>query len=151
MLEGPWEGIDSGGHGRIIMEFDGAIFQAETSRVCRIDRPRWWIVGSAGGFVKFGVDPQEDALRQGDIDRADEPESHHGILRVSDASGGVAESRMPSVRAHWDSYYANIAGHLLRHEPLSVTAEEARQVVRVIEAAVRSSHDHAVIEGSWGC
>ncbi len=151
VLEGPWEGIDSGGHGRIIMEFDGAIFQAETSRVCRIDRPRWWIVGSAGGFVKYGVDPQEDALRQGDIDHAREPESHHGILRIADASGVVAESRMPSLRAHWDSYYANIAGHLLHHEPLSVKAEEAREVVRVLEAAVRSSRDHVVIEGPWGC
>ena len=58
---------------------------------------------------------------------------------------------MPSLRAHWDSYYANIAGHLLHYEPLAVTAEEAREVVRVLEAAVRSSRDHAVIEGPWGC
>ena len=70
VLESPWEGVDSGGHGRIVMEFDQAIFQAETSRICRIDRPRWWIVGTEGGFVKSGIDPQEDALRAGDIDRA---------------------------------------------------------------------------------
>ena len=36
------------------MEFDQTIFQAETSRICRIDRPRWWIVGTEGGFVKTG-------------------------------------------------------------------------------------------------
>ena len=58
----PWEGVDSGGHGRLILEFDDVLFQIETSRVCRIDRPRWWIVGSDGGFVKYGVDPQEEAF-----------------------------------------------------------------------------------------
>ena len=37
--------------------------------------------GSEGGFVKFGVDPQEDALRAGDIDAAAEPAQLEGILR----------------------------------------------------------------------
>jgi scyllo-inositol 2-dehydrogenase (NADP+) len=150
VLESPWEGIDSGGHGRIVMEFDGTIFQAETSRVCRIDRPRWWIVGTDGGFVKSGIDPQEDALRAGDIDRAREPESDEGILCTAEETGKVIESRIPSIRAHWDGYYANIAGHLVHGEPLAVTAEQAREVVRVLEAAVRSSRDHEVVEGPWG-
>ncbi|MFO0891240.1 MAG: Gfo/Idh/MocA family oxidoreductase [Isosphaeraceae bacterium] len=150
VLDAPWQGVDSGGHGRIVLEFDGTIFQAETSRVCRIDRPRWWIVGSNGGLVKFGIDPQEEALRAGDIDRATEPESHQAILRTADPSGEVVESRIPSVRTHWDGYYASIAGHLLRGEPLAVTAEQAREVVRVLEAAVRSSRDHAMVAGPWG-
>jgi scyllo-inositol 2-dehydrogenase (NADP+) len=150
ILDSPWEGIDNGGHGRIVMEFDGAIFQAETSRVCRIDRPRWWIVGTDGGFVKYGVDPQEDALRAGDIDRASEPEAHQGILGRSLGAGEVVESRVPSIRAHWDSYYANIAAHLVHHEPLAVTAEQAREVVRVLEAATRSSREHVLVEGPWG-
>ena len=78
LIPGPWEGVDSGGHGRIVLEFDDVLFQVETSRICRIDRPRWWIVGTDGGFVKFGVDPQEDALRAGDIDAAAEPPQHRG-------------------------------------------------------------------------
>jgi scyllo-inositol 2-dehydrogenase (NADP+) len=150
VLESPWQGIDSGGHGRIILEFDRALFQAETSRVCRIDRPRWWIVGTNGGFVKYGIDPQEDALRGGAIDKASEPEGHQGILRVASDSGAIVESRIPSLRAHWDRYYSNIANHLLHNEPLAVTAEQAREVVRVLEAAVRSSRDHVFIEGPWG-
>ncbi|MGC8643144.1 MAG: Gfo/Idh/MocA family oxidoreductase [Isosphaeraceae bacterium] len=150
VLDAPWEGVDSGGHGRIVMEFNKTIFQAETSRICRIGRPRWWIVGSAGGFVKTGIDPQEDALRAGDIDRARELEADQGVLRTATADGEVAESRVPSIHAHWDSYYANIAGHLARGEPLAVTAEQAREVVKVLEAAVRSSRGHAVVEGPWG-
>jgi scyllo-inositol 2-dehydrogenase (NADP+) len=150
VLEGPWEGVDSGGHGRIVMEFDRTLFQAETSRVCRIDRPRWWIVGTEGGFVKSGIDPQEEALRAGDIDGAREPEAHQGILRTAVDSGEIAETRLPSIRTHWDGYYANVARHLTEGEPLAVTAEQAREVVRVLEAAVRSSQTHAMVEGPWG-
>src|SRR5262249_52825625 len=124
--------------------------QVETSRICRLDRPRWWVVGTEGGFVKYGIDPQEVALRAGDIDGAAEPPQHEGILRRSGDSGQVVESRVPTVRAHWDEYYRNIAEHLGGHAELAVTAEDAREVVRVLEAAARSSREHSVIEGLWG-
>ncbi|MDG3003053.1 Gfo/Idh/MocA family oxidoreductase [Paludisphaera mucosa] len=156
LFESPWDGVDIGGHGRIILEFDGAIFQAETSRICRIDRPRWWVVGTEGGYVKFGVDPQEDALRGGDIDRADESESQQGLLSTAaDPDPATRDPktirrRLPSVRSHWDGFYANIAAHLTRDEPLAVTAEQGREVVRVLEAALESSRERTSVEGPWG-
>lgn len=156
LWESPWESVNIGGHGRILMEFDQTIFQAETSRICRIDRPRWWVVGSRGGFVKFGVDPQEEALRAGDIDRATEDEAHQGILSTAvdpdpaTTNPATQQRRVPSIRAHWDAYYANIAAHLLRGEPLAVTAEQGREVVRVLEAAIESAHEHKTVEGPWG-
>ena len=150
LMAGPWEGTDTGGHGRIVMEFDRTLFQVECSRICRLDRPRWWIVGDAGGFAKYGIDPQEDALRAGDIDAAIEPPQHQGVLRTADATGQVAEERVETVRDHWDGYYRNIAEHLEGRAPLAVTAEQARVVVRVLEAAVRASAEHRVVEGPWG-
>jgi scyllo-inositol 2-dehydrogenase (NADP+) len=146
----PWPGVDSGGHGRIVLEFDGVLFQAEMSRVCRLDRPRWWIVGASGGFSKYGVDPQEDALRAGDIDRAAETPAQRGLLRREKDTGTVVEETVETVRGHWDAYYADIADHLTGGTPLAVTAEQAREVVRILDAAVRSSAEHAVIEGPWG-
>ncbi len=147
----PWPGVDSGGHGRIVLEFDEVLFQVESSRICRLDRPRWWIVGTGGGFVKYGIDPQEDALRGGDIDRASEPPGHRGTLRREGPdAGSVVEAAVETVRGHWDAYYANIAAHLQRREPLAVTAEEAREVVRVLDAATHSSRVHRPVEGAWG-
>jgi scyllo-inositol 2-dehydrogenase (NADP+) len=145
LLPAPWEGVDSGGHGRLILEFDGAIVQAETSRVCRLDRPRWWVVGTGGGLVQYGVDPQEDALRAGDLGLASQPDSHRAILR-REVDGQVVEEVVPTVRGCWDSYYANIADHLLRGAPLAVTAEDGRAVVALLEAAERSAREHALIE-----
>lgn len=146
----PWPGVDSGGHGRISMEFDGALVHVETSRISRFDRPRWWVLGTDGAFVKWGIDPQEDALRAGDIDRADEPAAHQGVLRRGSSANDLRETPVPTVRGHWDSFYANIAAHLESRAPLAVTAEQARDVVAVLDAAARAAAEHAVVEGPWG-
>ena len=146
----PWEGVDGGGHGRIVLEFDGVLFQTETSRVCRLDRPRWWVVGTEGGLAKFGVDPQEEALRAGDLDGAEEAPGNQAVLRVADAQGTVVEEIVEPTRGSWDSYYANIADHLRGLAALEVSAEQAREVVRVLDAATRASAEHSLVEGPWG-
>jgi scyllo-inositol 2-dehydrogenase (NADP+) len=146
----PWEGVDTGGHGRLVLEFDDVLFQAETSRVSMLDRPRWWVIGTEGGFEKHGVDPQEDALRSGDIDRAQELPAHVARVRRRDTSGQVVTSPLETVRGHWDSYYANVAEHLEGRAPLAVTAEEGREVVRVLDAASRSVAERATVAGRWG-
>jgi len=146
----PWPGVETGGHGRIVLEFDGVLFQVETSRVCRLDRPRWWVVGTEGGLVRYGLDPQEEALRAGDIGRATEPPGHRTVLRRASEANGTVETELEPVRGSWDAYYANVAEHLLGRAPLAVTAEQAREVVRVLDAAGRASDSHAVVEGPWG-
>lgn len=142
----PWPEVDNGGHGRIVMEFDGCLFHVETSRVCGLDRPRWWVLGTEAGFIKQGVDPQEDALRAGDIDRAEEPPGHRLLLRDSQGSSVTVET----IKGSWDGFYANVADHLAGREPLAVTAEQAREVVRVLDAAVSSADQRAVVTGPWG-
>ena len=88
LIEAPWEGVDSGGHGRIVLEFDGVLFQVESSRICKLDRPRWWIIGTQCGFRQTRHrSPGRIALRAGDIDAASEPLEHQGVLRGSLADG----------------------------------------------------------------
>jgi scyllo-inositol 2-dehydrogenase (NADP+) len=149
LVESPWPEVDTGGHGRIVLEFDGVLFHAETSRVCRIDRPRWTILGTAGSLVKYGVDPQEEALRAGNLDAAAEPACHRALVR-KEVDGRIIETTLDTIRGHWDAYYANIADHLLGRAPLAITAEQAREVVRVLEAAERSAREHVMVEGPWG-
>ncbi len=54
----PWEGVDSGGHGRIVMEFDDAFFQVETSRISASNGPAGGSSGSDGAFVKSASIPR---------------------------------------------------------------------------------------------
>ncbi len=145
----PWPGVDSGGHGKIVMEFGHVLFEIETSRVCRLEMPRWSILGTDGSFVKYGVDPQEDALRAGNLDAATEASGHVGTL-VVERDGNRAEKAVPTIHASWDAYYANIVDHLERGAPLAVTAEHGREVVRLLEAARISSETHQAVKGPWG-
>jgi scyllo-inositol 2-dehydrogenase (NADP+) len=145
----PWEDVDTGGHGRIVLEFEDVVFQVESSRICTLDRPRWWIIGTNGGFRKYGIDPQEAALRAGDIDRAAEPPEHEAVVRSPAADGQIMETSFATVRDHWDRYYENIADHLTGQADLTVTAEQAREVVRVLEAASESAKTHAPVTGPW--
>jgi scyllo-inositol 2-dehydrogenase (NADP+) len=148
LIPAPWEDVDTGGHGRMVLEFDDVLFQIESSRICRIDRPRWWIMGTVGGFVKYGIDPQEDALRAGDIDQAVELPQHQAMVRRDGSNGQTIESQFPTVHGHWDSYYRNIAEYLEGNAPLAVTAEQGREVVRLLEAASLSVGTHALARSS---
>lgn len=145
----PWPEVDTGGHGRILLDFDEVRVLAETSRFCTLERPRWWIVGTRGGLVKHGIDPQETALRAGDLGTADEPPEHVARLRLP-CDGGIVEERVETIRGSWDEYYANIAAHLLDGADLAVKTEEAREVVRVLEAADRSARENRWVEGPFG-
>lgn len=148
LVPAPWDGVTSGGHGRIVLEFDQALVQVETSRICRIDRPRWWVVGTEGGLVQYGIDPQEDALRAGDLDAAVAPPGYEVRLRHHD-EGQLIETTLETVRGSWDRYYGNICDHLVRGQPLAVTAEDGRAVSCILEAAARSSLEGRFVDGPW--
>jgi scyllo-inositol 2-dehydrogenase (NADP+) len=151
VVPAPWPGVDSGGHGQLVLEFDDVLFRVETSRISRLDRPRWWVLGTEASYVKAGIDPQEDALRSGDIDGADEPPEHRArLVRGGGAGSPQAETVVPTVRGHWDAYYASVAAALEGTAPLAVTAEQACDVVRILAAAAESARTHTTIEGPWG-
>jgi scyllo-inositol 2-dehydrogenase (NADP+) len=105
----PWPGVDSGGHGRIVMEFDDVLFQTETSRVCRLDRPRWWVVGTDGGYVSTGSIPRRKpyatATWIGPRSPGEPRPAPHGERRR-----GRRDPRRDG-SGSWDSYYANIADY----------------------------------------
>jgi scyllo-inositol 2-dehydrogenase (NADP+) len=147
MIPHPDPAVDTGGHGRIVMEFDHVVFSVETSRIATIERARWWVQGTDGGFVKFGLDPQEAALRASNLDLAAEEPDARGLVRRR----GQDPTPLPTLwpRPSWDAYYANIARHLTDGEPLAVTAEQAREVVRVLEAATLAAAQGSPVEGTW--
>ncbi len=131
----PWPGVDSGGHGRIVMEFDGVLFQIEdqaglpasTVRDGRSSRP------TESPDQARRRSPRKTLVRcRSNLDAAIEPAGHRARITTSQEPG---ETDFETVRGSWDSYYANIAEHLAGRAALAVTAEQARTVVRVLEAA----------------
>lgn len=101
--------------------------------------PRFRVLGSAGGYVAYGLDPQEPALREGRRpgDGAPwgvEPESAWGTVGADDDIRPV-----PSVPGDYPAFYAGVAAALRDGTPPPVTALEAAAALDVLAAARHSA------------
>jgi len=113
-----WMDATNEDHVEAIVRFEGGeVANLQQSHIARAAKPRWRILGTKGAIV----------------DQA-------GSFRVYTEAGGLpAHLDVPYQKSHWEAYYATVADHLLRREPLAVTAESARRVIEVIEFAERSA------------
>jgi scyllo-inositol 2-dehydrogenase (NADP+) len=110
------------------------------SLVCE-PSPRFTLRGTDGSYTKYGLDPQEQALKQGVLpiqpDWGAEPEESWGML--SRCAGGLNRSRYPTLAGRYPAYYENIFGAINGQEELAVKPEQARKVIRLIELAEQSA------------
>jgi scyllo-inositol 2-dehydrogenase (NADP+) len=135
-----------GNYARLDMTFeDGTLYAVETGNLVRAPKPRWYVVGDEGTLTKHGLDPQERAfLRTGNPDDAAElPEEKARLTTL--VGGQPAEATIDSVQGSWTGYYTNVSAHLNDGAPLEVTAEQAREVIRILDAAVRSAASGEVV------
>lgn len=97
--------------------------------------PRFRVLGSRAGYVKYGLDPQEAALRAGlrpggQQSWGREPEDSWGTL------GSLEDVRpVPTLDGDYPAYYASVAAALRDGTAPPVTAREAAAALRVLEAA----------------
>lgn len=112
--------------------------------------PRFRVLGSRAGYVKYGLDPQEGALREGLRPGSGQPwgeEPEHMWGRVgsgeSPLTGGGTPA--PTVPGDYPAYYASVAAALREGGPAPVTAHEAAQCLAVLEAARTSSRDGVTV------
>jgi predicted dehydrogenase len=96
------------------------------------------IFGRNGSFLKYGEDPQEEVLKLGlkskDLpDWGMEPQEIWGKLNTLEKSSFVK-----SERGNYTIFYQNIYNAITDKEDLLVKPEEARDVIKVIELALKS-------------
>ena len=102
-------------------------------------RPRFALYGTAGSFVKHGIDPQEAVLRAGLPPTSpgfgeDGPDSY-GTLTAAD---GTTRSE-PSVRGDWRRYYEGVVAAITVGAGAPVPARDAQAVMELIALARRSA------------
>jgi predicted dehydrogenase len=115
-----------------------------TSATVGIGGPRFTVLGSAGAFVKFGMDPQEDALLAGAVPGGE------GWGRETEASWGRVGAAdtvrlVESEPGDYPRFYAGVAQALAGTAPPPVTAAEGVSMMDVLEAARRSARERCVI------
>ncbi|MBA4492962.1 oxidoreductase [Paenactinomyces guangxiensis] len=110
--------------------------------------PRFEIHGTKGTFNKHGFDSQEQSLKQGrkpgDPGWGEDCPDQYGTVTTS--SGGLEwKGNIRTLKGSYESYYQGIAASIRTGAPLPVTAREARETIRIIQAAIESHMQKRVI------
>jgi scyllo-inositol 2-dehydrogenase (NADP+) len=107
--------------------------------------PHFQVHGDKGSFVKYGMDPQEDALkagrRPGDAGWGADDPTLYGVLTPVD---GVA-SRIETAVGGYENYYKLVAEGLLNHGKNPVDPAGSRDGLMVIEAARQSAVERRTV------
>lgn len=111
--------------------------------------PRFAIYGMNGSFVKKGVDPQENLLRAGAKPENDpnwgvEPAEIQGSLSLLVDGNDVHEYVQSEIGSGQD-FYKNIVSTLNGDEELFITADQARDVIRILELGDKSWQEQRTI------
>jgi predicted dehydrogenase len=111
--------------------------------------PHFLIHGTKGTYTKYGLDPQEEALKRGEIPGGPawgkEPPEAWGTLSLVDGDK-VTERAVPTEAGDYRGYYENVRDAILGKAALAVTPQAALSVMRVLELAHQSSRERRVIQ-----
>lgn len=119
------------------------------SSVVRTPGPRMRICGLRGTYEKWGLDPQEDALRSGmrpgHPDWGREPRERWGHLST-DISGIHIDGPIEMLPGAYEQFYIFLRVALVMGGPPPIDPLEAIDVLHVIEAAQESVKRGSVVE-----
>lgn len=121
-----WQDVTNEDETQAIVRFDDDVVADITiSSIAKVGKPRWRILGTKGAIE----------------DRWD------GKFKAFlDVKGYPAEMSVNYKPSTWETWYPNLAAHLLKGKPLEVKPEEARRVIMVIEYSERSAKEGKSVE-----
>lgn len=106
--------------------------------------PSFAVYGTGGSFIKYGVDAQEAALKEGRTPGAPDwdvdPPELYGTLTTPEGA-----RRIPTIPSSYTQYYENVRDTILGKAQPAVTPEQALDVMRGLELAVASSERRCVL------
>lgn len=110
--------------------------------------PRFQIHGSKGSFIKYGIDGQEAALKEGKkpvnyLWGEDDPQFYGKLVTVDGEK--EKQETIETLHGSYITYYKKIAESILEGKSAPVTAHEGLLVIKVIEAALKSSTEKQAI------
>ena len=104
--------------------------------------PRYVIHGVLGSFVKFGIDPQEEALQNGFM-----PSGEHWGAESPDKWGMITidyqelniNGTVETEHGNYMAFYDNVYNVIAKGAGQAVKPLEARNVIKIIELAIESN------------
>ena len=110
--------------------------------------PGYIFHGKNGSFIKTKSDIQEAALlkeiKPNSANWGEEPLSEKGLLHTL-IDGKIVKKQITSEKGDYMHYYNAIFETLRNNKPVPVSGEEAKLVIKIIEAAFKSNSEKRVI------
>jgi len=110
--------------------------------------PRYIIHGTKGSFVKYGIDPQEEMLKQNLLpdteDWGKEDPDCWGILNA-ELNGQQFYGTIETEPGNYMGFYDNVHDVITKGAEQAVRPEEARNVIRIIELAFESHGSKSMV------
>jgi len=137
----------------ILFYYPDKRIRIKSSYIVREPLPGYIFHGRKGSFIKPKTNIQEEALVAGKSPGAPdwgvEPQSEWGMLHT-ELEGKEVREFIASERGNYNEYYNGIRDAIRSGGAIPVTAQEALQVIRVIEAAYRSSETGKIVSLQTG-
>jgi predicted dehydrogenase len=134
---------------QLLLYYDKKRVHLRSSYVVREPIPGYVLHGTKGSFIKPKTDVQEGMLEAGQLPGSDawgiEPASERGLLHT-EKEGRIIRDLIESPRGNYGEYYDGMYEAIRNNKTLPVTAPDALNVIRIIEAAYESSHTKKVID-----
>ncbi len=133
----------------IRMEYEGMFVILKSSYLVREQGPRFILHGTEGSFIKSGIDPQEQDLKDkkipGNPGWGAEPAESWGKLHTT-LEGKPFRGPFETVPGNYMSFYENVYQALRHGQSLAVKPEEGRNVIRLIEACQESNRTRCAVK-----
>jgi len=135
----------------VVLHYPKARAQLRASMIALAPDLRFVVRGEQAAFVKYGIDPQEEALKRGEVPRDDawgkEEREKWGMLYTPQDGATIAEA-IPTLPGDYRLFYADVRDALLKKGTINVTHDQMMAVMKSLELALDSSRRRCTVNWS---
>lgn len=132
----------------ITLHYEQVTAVIKSSYLVREAGPRYILHGTEGSFLKHGIDPQEEALKAGQLPAGptwgQEPKSDWGLLNTQ-LNGLHFTGHIETLPGSYPDFYQNVYEAIREGKALQVKPEEAALGIQLIELAQQSSREKRTV------
>lgn len=103
--------------------------------------PRFTVKGSKGTYTKYGIDPQEGALKKGEMPVGEDWGTEDRLFH-----GKLGPESIPTEKGNYMAFYDNVYEVIRENKTEAIAPVEARNVIFIIEKAIESNASGKKIE-----
>ncbi|HEX5183805.1 MAG TPA: Gfo/Idh/MocA family oxidoreductase [Allosphingosinicella sp.] len=131
----------------LILHYDRMRVVLGASTLVMDPRPRFALHGTGGSFVKYGLDPQEPAMKEGADPRSagEDAPTNYGMLTTK-----AGAERIATEPGYYLGFYEAVVAAIRDGAPPPVDPADAREGLRIIELARRASEEGRRIKACRG-